>query len=72
MIEDIVIEIIVIILIYIIDLIPILIIWRIIMYTIILLDSDRPIFKCKAMNVKTILYKLQSLIFYKYEQKGDK
>jgi hypothetical protein len=42
------------------------------MYTIILLDSDKPIFKCKAMNVKTVLYKLQSLIFYKYEQKGDK
>ena len=39
------------------------------MYTIILLDSDRPIFKCKGMNVRTVLYKLQALIFYKYEQK---
>jgi hypothetical protein len=40
------------------------------MYTIILLDSDRPIFKCKAMNIKQILLKLQYLIFIKYDQRG--
>jgi hypothetical protein len=42
------------------------------MYTIILLDSDRPIFKCKAMNIKQVLFKLQSLIFTKYENKRGK